>query len=80
MYISIVANIVNVVGNCVGVFVLHLGVVGVVIPSLISIIFAIVLNMGVIGIVYAMCLDWAVRGIIFWLRFKGGKWKEYKVI
>lgn len=36
--------------------------------------------MGVIGIAYAMCLDWAVRGIIFWLRFKGGKWKEYKVI
>ncbi len=45
-----------------------------------SIIFAIVLDMGVIGIAYAMCLDWAVRGIIFWFRFKGGKWKEYKVI
>ncbi|WP_455500708.1 MATE family efflux transporter [Gemmiger sp.] len=36
MNISIVANIINVVGNCVGVFVLHLGAVGVAYPSLIS--------------------------------------------
>ena len=45
-----------------------------------SILFAIVLNLGVVGIAFAMCLDWSVRGIIFWLRFKGGKWKQYKVI
>ncbi|WP_460643199.1 MATE family efflux transporter [Lacrimispora brassicae] len=45
-----------------------------------SIFFAIVLDMGVIGIAWAMCLDWIVRGIIFWLRFKSGKWKEFKVI
>ncbi len=36
MYISIVANIINVVGNCVGVFWLHLGAAGVAYPSLIS--------------------------------------------
>lgn len=36
MNISIVANIINVIGNCVGVFVLHLGAVGVAYPSLIS--------------------------------------------
>ena len=36
MYISIVSNIVNVVGNCIGVFLLHAGVEGVAWPSLIS--------------------------------------------
>ena len=36
MYISLVANVVNIVGNCVGVFVLNLGVAGVAYPSLLS--------------------------------------------
>lgn len=36
MNISIVANVINVIGNCVGVFVLHLGAAGVAYPSLIS--------------------------------------------
>lgn len=36
MYISVVTNIVNVLGNCVGVFILHLGAAGVAYPSLIS--------------------------------------------
>lgn len=45
-----------------------------------SIIFAIYFNMGVIGIALAMCLDWSVRGIIFYFRFKSNKWTEFKVI
>lgn len=36
MYISAVTNIINIVGNCVGVFVLHLGAAGVAYPSLIT--------------------------------------------
>lgn len=36
MYISIAANVVNVVGNCVGVFALKMGAAGVAYPSLIS--------------------------------------------
>lgn len=36
MNISLVSNIINVIGNCVGVFALHLGAVGVAYPSLIS--------------------------------------------
>ena len=36
MNISIVANVINVIGNCVGVFALHLGAVGVAYPSLLS--------------------------------------------
>ncbi len=45
-----------------------------------SYIFAIGMNMGVMGIGCAMCLDWTVRGVIFWWRFKKGKWKTFKVI
>lgn len=45
-----------------------------------SIFFGIGLHLGVIGIAYAMCLDWTTRGIIFWWRFKKGKWKNFKVI
>lgn len=36
MYISIVSNIINVIGNCIGVFVLKAGVAGVAWPSLIA--------------------------------------------
>ncbi len=45
-----------------------------------SIIFAIWMDMGAVGIAWAMCLDWTVRGIIFWWRFKQGKWKKFRVI
>ena len=36
MYISIASNIINCIGNCIGVFVLHAGVAGVAYPSLIA--------------------------------------------
>lgn len=36
MYISLIMNVVNVVGNSIGIFVLHAGVAGVAVPSLIS--------------------------------------------
>ena len=45
-----------------------------------SMLFAVVLKMGVIGIAFAMCLDWSIRGVIFWWRFKQGKWKNLQVI
>ncbi|MEY8536272.1 MATE family efflux transporter [Blautia pseudococcoides] len=45
-----------------------------------SVLFGITLNLGVVGIAYAMCLDWIIRGIIFWIRFKKNKWKQCKVI
>lgn len=40
MYISVAANIINVIGNLIGVFVLHAGVAGVAYPSLISRLFS----------------------------------------
>lgn len=45
-----------------------------------SILFGITLNLGVMGITWAMCLDWVLRGIIFWLRFRGNGWKKFQVI
>lgn len=45
-----------------------------------SILFGVVMNLGVMGIAWAMCLDWVLRGIIFRHRFKQGKWKTCKVI
>ncbi len=36
MYISAVTNVLNIIGNCIGVFVLHLGAAGVAYPSLIT--------------------------------------------
>lgn len=47
---------------------------------ILSILLGIVLDLGVIGIALAMCLDWTVRGVIFWIRFLQGKWKTYRVI
>ncbi|GFZ30161.1 MATE family multidrug exporter [Clostridium zeae] len=40
----------------------------------------IVFNMGVIGIWLAMGFDWLLRSIIYIVRFKSGRWKEFKVI
>lgn len=45
-----------------------------------SIIFAIYLNMRVIGIAFAMCLDWTIRAVIFYCRYRSLKWLEFKVI
>lgn len=45
-----------------------------------SIIFAIYLNMGVIGIAFAMCLDWTIRAVIFYCRYRSLKWLGFKVI
>lgn len=45
-----------------------------------SVVFAITWGMGVIGIAWAMCLDWLVRAIILWRRFRQGKWKQCQVI
>lgn len=47
---------------------------------LFSILFGIVFDMGVIGIAGAMCLDWCIRAVIFYIRFKRGKWKQFEII
>lgn len=45
-----------------------------------SIVFGITLGMGVMGIAWAMCLDWSIRGVIFILRQRSGKWKTFQII
>lgn len=45
-----------------------------------SLILAVWLDLGVVGIAWAMVLDWTIRGVIFWLRFRGGRWKTFRVI
>ncbi len=47
---------------------------------LFSILFAVVLEMGVIGIAAAMCLDWCIRAAVFYIRFRSGKWKQFQLI
>lgn len=45
-----------------------------------SYILSIILNMGVLGIAFAMAGDWCFRAVIFYVRYKSGKWKEFSVI
>lgn len=45
-----------------------------------SVIFGIWMDLEVIGVAFAMCLDWGLRALLFWIRFKKGKWKEFRVI
>lgn len=40
----------------------------------------VVFNMGVTGIAWVMCLDWSIRGVIFILRQRSGKWKNFRII
>lgn len=47
---------------------------------LLSYFFGIIFHMGVIGIAIAMVCDWIIRAVIFILRQKSGKWKEFQVI
>lgn len=45
-----------------------------------SIILAVYMNLGVIGIALAMCLDWSIKAVVFYLRLKSEKWTQFKVI
>ena len=42
--------------------------------------FGIALRLGVIGIAVAMVCDWVFRAVVFFLRQKSGKWKNFQVI
>ncbi|MCD7951038.1 MAG: MATE family efflux transporter [Erysipelotrichaceae bacterium] len=45
-----------------------------------SLILGIYFNMGVIGIAIAMCMDWGIRAIIFYFRYRSQKWQQLSVI
>ncbi len=46
----------------------------------ISVLFGIVMQLGVIGVFIAMTADWAVRSALFAVRYISGKWKNYRAI
>lgn len=45
-----------------------------------SVLFGVILNLGIIGITLAMICDWTVKAVLILLRWKSGKWKNFKVI
>jgi len=45
-----------------------------------SYLFAVVFDLGVMGIAWAMCADWTVRGLMYWLRMRSGVWKKFRII
>ncbi|MBD5394176.1 MAG: MATE family efflux transporter [Lachnospiraceae bacterium] len=45
-----------------------------------SVLFGVIFNLGVIGITLAMVCDWAVKAVLILLRWKSGRWKNFKVI
>ena len=47
---------------------------------LLSWVLGVALGMGVIGIALAMVIDWSTRAVLFILRARSGKWKEFDVI
>ncbi len=62
-------------------FTMYVSILSTVLGRLVlSYIFGISLNMGVIGIAFAMAADWCIRAVIFWCRYKRGKWKKFRVI
>ena len=122
---AVISNMINVVGNVIGVFILHAGagddrqaayyfhkllkitllfsavwntavfaLTPVIMPFFnvapetrsltvwlfFFILFAVILEMGVVGIAVAMCLDWCIRAVVFYIRFRSGKWKQFQLI
>lgn len=45
-----------------------------------SVLFGIVMNMGVVGIALAMVVDWTIKGLLIVWRYRSGKWRNFKVI
>jgi Na+-driven multidrug efflux pump len=40
----------------------------------------VVLNFGLVGVWIGMVIDWVVRGSLYYIRFKKGKWKRKPLI
>jgi Na+-driven multidrug efflux pump len=47
---------------------------------ILSVLFGVVMDMGVIGITIAMAADWAIHAVLITVRYRSGKWKNFKVI
>lgn len=38
------------------------------------------LGFGIIGVWVAMIIEWSIRGVVFYLRYKGEKWYQHKLV
>ena len=45
-----------------------------------SVLFGVHFGLGVVGITIAMVCDWAIKAFLVLLRWRSGRWKEFKVI
>lgn len=45
-----------------------------------SFILGVWMNMGVVGIAWAMVLDWTVKAALILMRYRSGKWKQFRLI
>jgi Na+-driven multidrug efflux pump len=43
-------------------------------------VFAVVLNLGVMGNAWAMCCDWMLKAVIYFIRLRSGRWKQFHVL
>lgn len=62
-------------------FTMYVGVLSMLVFRLgTAVLFGVILNMGVIGVWIAMGMDWLARSVAFTVRFKSGKWKQFRAI
>ena len=47
---------------------------------ILSVLFGIVFQLGVVGIALAMVSDWGIKAAMIGVRYRHGKWKQFKVI
>lgn len=52
----------------------------VVIRTALSLFLGMTLHLGVVGVAMAMVCDWLSKAIFIWIRYRSGKWKNFKVI
>lgn len=38
------------------------------------------LHLGIYGIILSMAIDWFIKTVLIWIRYKGGKWKTFQLI
>lgn len=62
-------------------FTMYVGIASMLVFRLgVAVLCGIILNMGIIGVWIAMGMDWLGRSVAFAIRYRSGKWKEFRVI
>jgi len=62
-------------------FTMYVGIASMLVFRLgVAVLCGIVFNMGIIGVWIAMGMDWLGRSIAFVIRYRSGRWKEFRVI